>query len=78
LLGVAVHQVHGLVVDRTVHHVLVVVVVHRRLVDIVRHHTLPLGKLTDRVSVLQQDVPMHPVHGLLGDSVTIRGGPPFR
>jgi len=46
LLGVRSHQIHGLVMDGTISHVLIIMVVHCRLIYILSHHTLPLRKLT--------------------------------
>jgi len=76
-LSVRTHQIHGLIVHGTVYHVLIVVIVHRRLIDVIGHYPLSLSKLPQLITLLQQEIPMHSVRGLLGYSIPIRSCPTF-
>jgi len=75
LLCVRAHQMHRLIVDVLLIHMLVVM--HLALIDVVRDHALPLGKLADHVSVLQQ-VFAKICGGCLRNSIAISGRTVFR
>ena len=71
LLGVRAHQVHRLIVDVLLVHVLVMV--HLALVDIIRDHTLSPCKFSDHISMLQQMVTQI-CRSCLRDSIQVRSG----